>query len=90
MKTLIRQGTIVTAQEEFIGDILVEGEKITAIGQDLSVEADQVVDASGLYVLPGGVDQHVHFSFTYKTARVRALKPPTPPLSAAPPLSLNL
>ncbi len=74
MKTLIKQGTIVTAQEEFLGDILVEDEKITAIGQGLSIEADQVVDATGLYVLPGGIDQHVHFSFTYKTARVRGFE----------------
>ena len=61
MKTLIKGGHIITAENEFIADILIDGEAIAAIGRDLQAEAEQVIDASGKYVFPGGVDQHTHF-----------------------------
>lgn len=61
MSTLIRNGTIVTAQDEYIADIFVVGEKITAIGKNLPMTADQEIDAAGKFILPGGVDQHTHF-----------------------------
>ena len=62
MRTLIKGGTIVTAEQEFVGDILVEGEIIRAMGAHLDEKADRVIDAQGKYVFPGGVDQHTHFS----------------------------
>ena len=62
MRTLIKGGTIVTAEQEFVGDILVEGEIIRAMGAHLDEKADCVIDAQGKYVFPGGVDQHTHFS----------------------------
>lgn len=74
MSLLIKNGTIVTAIDEYVGDILVEGEKIVSIGKDLGVNADEVVDAKGMYVLPGGVDQHVHFSFDYKGSKVKGFE----------------
>ena len=74
MSILIKNGTVVTAEGEFAGDIYLEGESIKAIGKDLSVKADEVVDAKGKYILPGGVDQHVHFSFTYKGSKVRGFE----------------
>lgn len=74
MTTLIKNGTLVTAEAEFPADILVEGGKIKAIGQDIAEAADQVIDASGKYVLPGGVDQHVHFSFEFNGAKVRGFR----------------
>lgn len=52
MRTLIKGGTIVTAEQEFQGDILVEGETIRAIGTDLGQDADYILDASGKYVFP--------------------------------------
>ncbi len=61
-KTLIRGGTIVLGQSVSQMDILIEGEKIVAIGNHPSQEADEVIDASGLLVLPGAVDTHVHFN----------------------------
>ena len=61
MKRCIANGTIVTAQGEFPGDVLMENETILAVGGSLSAQADQVVDARGKYVLPGGVDQHTHY-----------------------------
>ena len=71
MSLLIKGGVIVTANDEFTGDILVEGEKIVAIGKDLPANAVQVIDAKGKFVLPGGIDQHVHYSFDYKGEPVR-------------------
>jgi dihydropyrimidinase len=57
--TCIRNGTVVTASERFRADIGIRGERILAIGRDLP-GADKDVDASGLLVLPGGVDAHCH------------------------------
>ena len=74
MSLLIKNGTIVSSVDEFVGDVYVEGEKIVAIGENLSVTADKVVDAKGKYVLPGGVDQHVHFSFDFKGEKVRGFE----------------
>ena len=60
---LIRGGTAVIGQTVSTQDILIQGEKIAAIGSDLSAsKADQVIEAQGLLVLPGGVDTHVHFN----------------------------
>ena len=60
MSTLIKNGSIVTPAETYQADLLIEGEKISEIGVNLSRSVDEVVDATGLYVLPGGVDAHVH------------------------------
>ena len=57
MRTLIKGGTIVTAEQEYVGDILVEGDVIRAMGTHLDEAADLVIDAKGKYVFPGGVDQ---------------------------------
>ena len=62
MKTLIKNGTILTSTNEFQGDILIDGETICAMGHLGDVAADRVIDAAGKYVMPGGVDQHTHFS----------------------------
>ncbi len=59
-KTLIRGGTLITAVDASPADILIEGETIAAIGQNLKAEGAAVIVASGKLVLPGGVDPHVH------------------------------
>ena len=61
MRILIKNGTIVTAENEYKANILIEGEKIAAIGTDFEGPFDKVIDAEGKYVLPGGVDNHAHF-----------------------------
>jgi dihydropyrimidinase len=62
MGTLIKSGDIITASETYTADILIEGEKITAIGHDLKTGVDtQIINAKGKNVLPGGVDVHTHF-----------------------------
>ncbi len=74
MRTLIKNGIIVTSDNEYKGDILLADEKIQLIGETLEVEADQVINAEGKYVLPGGVDQHVHFSFEFFGEKVRGFE----------------
>ncbi len=65
MSILIKGGTIVTATDQYVGDVLVEGEKITVIGSDLTMPADRVIDAKGKYVLPGGIDVHTHMDMPF-------------------------
>ena len=60
MAILIKNGTLVTASETYKADLLIEGEKISLIGQELSHPNAEVIDAEGKYILPGGVDAHVH------------------------------
>jgi len=64
MSVLIKSGTLITASETFQADILIEGEKISAIGKDLIPSgADiDIIDATGKLVMPGGVDVHTHFN----------------------------
>lgn len=74
VSTLIKNGKILTSTDEFTADVLIEDEKITAIGRNLVEKADKIVDAEGRYLVPGGVDQHVHFSFNYKGSKVRGFE----------------
>ncbi|MCJ7622119.1 MAG: dihydropyrimidinase [Anaerolineaceae bacterium] len=61
MKKLIKSGMLVTASETFTADIYIEGEKITQIGEKLThIEDVEEFDASGMLVMPGGIDPHVH------------------------------
>ena len=64
MNTLIKGGCIVNEAHVFDGSIVIENEKIAAIlqpNQNPEVPIDQVLDASGCYILPGIIDEHVHF-----------------------------
>jgi dihydropyrimidinase len=65
MTLLIKNGTIVTATDQYRGDVLVEGEKVSTIGTSLSVVADRTIDATGKYVLPGGIDVHTHLDMPF-------------------------
>ena len=60
MKTLIKNGTLITASDTFQADILIEDEKISRIGLGLEADSAQVVDAIGKLIMPGGIDPHVH------------------------------
>jgi dihydropyrimidinase len=65
MKTLIKNGTVVTSTGSQRADVLIDGEKITQIGKNLSGGADEEIDASGKYVLPGIIDPHTHISMPF-------------------------
>lgn len=63
MRTLIKNGTIVNEGRSFLGDLVVNGEQIEEIYEGKAPRGiyDQVIDASGCFVLPGVIDDHVHF-----------------------------
>ncbi|MFI8415137.1 dihydropyrimidinase [Serratia sp. NPDC078593] len=63
MGQLIKGGVLVDAQGEYRQDLLIENGKIVRVGSQLSVAADtEIIEAKGLYVMPGGVDVHTHFN----------------------------
>jgi dihydropyrimidinase len=63
MATVIKNGTIVTADLTYRADVKIDGGKIVEIGPDL--KGDEVLDASGCYVMPGGIDPHVHLEMPF-------------------------
>src|SRR3954451_2157067 len=63
MRTLIKGGTIITASDTYEADVLIEDEKIITIGHDLP--ADTTIDATGKYVIPGGIDVHTHLDMPF-------------------------
>jgi dihydropyrimidinase len=68
MRTLIANGTIVTAEGSYEADVLVDGETIAQIGRNLAaagVTADETIDASGRYVIPGAIDVHTHMELPF-------------------------
>jgi len=65
MSLLIKNGRIITAADDYIADIYIENEKIVTIGKNLSINADQVIDAKNKLVIPGGIDPHVHLDMPF-------------------------
>jgi dihydropyrimidinase len=65
MSLLIKGGRIVTAADDYVADVFVDGERISLIGADLDVAADRTIDATGKYVLPGCVDPHTHLDMPF-------------------------
>jgi len=64
-KTLITGGTIVTAADNYKGDVLVDGDKIAMIGKDLKAAGAKKISATGKYVIPGGIDVHTHMELPF-------------------------
>ena len=65
MKTLIRNGNVVTAVDNYFADLLIEDERIAIIGNKLNMEADKTIDASGKLIIPGGIDPHTHMELPF-------------------------
>lgn len=65
MSILIKNSRIITASEDYVADIFIEGEVITAIGKDLNKSADEVIDGTGKLIFPGGIDPHVHLDMPF-------------------------
>jgi dihydropyrimidinase len=67
MRTLISNGTVVTAEGSYAADVLIDGEAIAQIGLNLreGVTADETIDAAGKYVIPGGIDVHTHMKLPF-------------------------
>jgi dihydropyrimidinase len=64
-RTLISGGTVVTATDTTAADVLIDGERVVAVGGDLGAQADQVIDATGRLVMPGGIDVHTHMEMPF-------------------------
>jgi dihydropyrimidinase len=65
MSTLIKNGRIITADQDYTADIYIERDTITTIGGALPQHADTVIDAKGKYVIPGGIDVHTHMDMPF-------------------------
>src|SRR5688572_21973139 len=65
MRTLIKNGRIVTAVDDYHADILIENEKVSVIGKNLQMEADHTIDATNKLVIPGGIDPHTHMELPF-------------------------
>ena len=67
MRILISNGTVVTADGSYAADVLVDGEKIAQIGTGLSASTapDETIDATGRYLIPGGIDVHTHMELPF-------------------------
>jgi len=68
MRVLVRNGTVVTAEGARPADVLIADERIVAVAPGIGAAADTVYDASGRYVIPGGVDVHTHLDMPYGDA----------------------
>jgi len=64
-RTLIRNGTIVTACDEYEGDVLIEGRTVTAVGRNLPADGARAISAEGKLVIPGGIDVHTHLDMPF-------------------------
>src|SRR5215470_1868332 len=65
MGTLFKNGTIVTASDMIQADVLVEGEKVTMIAQNIPATGHEVVNCEGKYLMPGGIDVHTHLDLPF-------------------------
>jgi dihydropyrimidinase len=65
MKTVVRNGRIVTAVDDYHADLLIEDGRIAMIARSIDFDADRVIDAKGRLVLPGGIDPHTHMELPF-------------------------
>jgi dihydropyrimidinase len=65
MSVLIKGGRIVTAADDYVGDVFVDNGTVALLGESLDVIADRVIEASGKYVMPGAIDPHTHIEMFF-------------------------
>ena len=65
MSVLIKGGRIITAADDYVGDVYAENGTISLIGESLDQPADKVIDATGKYVIPGAIDPHTHIEMFF-------------------------
>jgi dihydropyrimidinase len=63
--TLIKGGTIINADSTIEADVLIDGEEVVAVGRGLDVTVDRTIDATGKWVIPGGIDPHTHMELPF-------------------------
>ena len=62
---LIRNGTVVTATDQYRADVYIQDEKVATIAKTLDKDADRMIDAGGCYLFPGGIDAHTHMELPF-------------------------
>ena len=65
MSVLIKGGRIVTAADDYVGDVFIDNGTVSLLGESLDVAADKVIDAAGKYVIPGAIDPHTHIEMFF-------------------------
>src|SRR5207248_8638803 len=65
MSVLIQGGRVISAADDYVADVFIDGERISLIGESLDVAADKVIDASCKYLLPGCIDPHTHLDMPF-------------------------
>ena len=65
MSILIKNGRVITATDDYVADVFIDGETVAAIGKALPMKADRTIDASGKLVIPGAIDPHVHMELPF-------------------------
>lgn len=65
MSVLIKNGRIITATDDYLADIFIEGEVVKVIGKNLAMKAGKEINAEGRLVMPGGIDPHVHLDMPF-------------------------
>src|SRR5881392_4318333 len=65
MSLMIKNGRIITAADDYVADVFIDGETVAAIGKNLPMKADRTIDASKKLVIPGGIDPHVHMELPF-------------------------
>src|SRR5215212_12034913 len=65
MSILIKNGRIITAADDYVADVFIDGETVAAIGKNLPMKADRTINASGRLVIPGAIDPHVHMELPF-------------------------
>jgi dihydropyrimidinase len=65
MSVMIKNGRVITATDDYVADVFIDGETVSAIGKNLPMKADRTIDASNRLVMPGGIDPHVHMELPF-------------------------
>src|SRR3954453_8051920 len=65
MSVLIKNGRVITATDDYVADVFIDGETVSAIGRNLPMKADRTIDASNRLVIPGAIDPHVHMELPF-------------------------
>jgi len=65
MSVLIKGGRIITAADDYVGDVFVDNGTVSLIGESLDLPADKVIDATGKLVIPGAIDPHTHIELPF-------------------------
>jgi dihydropyrimidinase len=65
MSVLLKNGLVVTSAGSSVADVFIEGEIIKAVGSGLGMKADETIDATGKYILPGAIDPHTHIDMPF-------------------------